>query len=193
VSARIGLRQKAPLTPEDLGIDTQPSGHNGGLIVVGSYVPKTTKQVTELRAQSRDIVECITVSASAIATGSAKERETEITQAARVADLFLAAGKDTLVMTSRQLLTGDSAKENLNIGSKISSALVEIVTRIKTRPRYLLAKGGITSSDLATKAMGAQRAEVAGQALPGVPLWLLGPGSRHPGIPYIVFPGNGLP
>jgi hypothetical protein len=48
------------------------------------------------------------VSASAIATGSAKERETEITQAARVADLFLAAGKDTLVMTSRQLLTGDS-------------------------------------------------------------------------------------
>lgn len=190
VSARIGLRQKAPLTPEDLGIDTQPSGHNGGLIVVGSYVPKTTKQVTELRAQCRDIVECITVSASAIATGSAKERETEITQAARVADLFLAAGKDTLVMTSRQLLTGNSAKENLNIGSKISSALVEIVTRIKTRPRYLLAKGGITSSDLATKAMGAQRAEVAGQALPGVPLWRLGPGSRHPGIPYIVFPGN---
>jgi hypothetical protein len=46
VSARIGLRQKAPLTPEDLGIDTQPSGHNGGLIVVGSYVPKTTKQVS---------------------------------------------------------------------------------------------------------------------------------------------------
>jgi uncharacterized protein YgbK (DUF1537 family) len=54
-------------------------------------------------------------------------------------------------------------------------------------------QGGITSSDLATKAMGAQRAEVAGQALPGVPLWLLGPGSRHPSIPYIVFPGNGLP
>ncbi len=46
MSARIGLRQKAPLTPEDLGIDTQPSGHNGGLIVVGSYVPKTTKQVS---------------------------------------------------------------------------------------------------------------------------------------------------
>jgi hypothetical protein len=44
--------------------------------------------------------------------------------------------------------------------------------------------------------MGARRAEVFGQALPGIPIWKLGAGSRHPGIPYIVFPGepmfNGL-
>eukprot|EP01018_Ginkgo_biloba_P005639 Gb_23165 [translate_table: standard] len=82
------------------------------------------------------------------------------------------------------------ASESLEINSKVSSALVEIVRRIQTRPRYLLAKGGITSSDLATKAMGAHHAEVVGQALPGVPLWKLGPESRHPGVPYIVFPGN---
>ena len=37
--------------------------------------------------------------------------------------------------------------------------------------------------------MGARRVEVTGQALPGVPMWKLGPGSRHPNIPYIVFPG----
>lgn len=24
----------------------------------------------------------------------------------------------------------------------------------------------------------------------GVPLWQLGPESRHPGVPYIVFPGD---
>lgn len=28
-----------------------------------------------------------------------------------------------------------------------------------------------------------------GQALAGVPLWQLGPESRFPGVPYIVFPG----
>ena len=38
--------------------------------------------------------------------------------------------------------------------------------------------------------MGARRAEVVGQALPGIPIWKLGEGSRHPGIPYIVFPGD---
>jgi hypothetical protein len=51
-------------------------------------------------------------------------------------------------------------------------------------------KGGITSSDLATKALEARRAKVMGQALAGVPLWQLGPESRHPGVPYIVFPGH---
>jgi uncharacterized protein YgbK (DUF1537 family) len=29
-----------------------------------------------------------------------------------------------------------------------------------------------------------------GQILPGVPVWRLGPGSRFPGAPYVVFPGN---
>lgn len=42
VSARIGIRPKAPITPIDTGIGKFT---NGGLIVVGSYVPKTTKQV----------------------------------------------------------------------------------------------------------------------------------------------------
>jgi uncharacterized protein YgbK (DUF1537 family) len=51
-------------------------------------------------------------------------------------------------------------------------------------------QGGITSSDLATKALEARRAKVMGQALAGVPLWQLGPESRHPGVPYIVFPGK---
>ncbi|EPS72122.1 hypothetical protein M569_02637, partial [Genlisea aurea] len=50
--------------------------------------------------------------------------------------------------------------------------------------------GGITSSDLVTKALEAKRAKVVGQAFAGVPLWQLGPESRYPGLPFIVFPGN---
>lgn len=42
VSARIGIRTKPPICPRDLGITRDKFG---GLIVVGSYVPKTTKQV----------------------------------------------------------------------------------------------------------------------------------------------------
>lgn len=52
-----------------------------------------------------------------------------------------------------------------------------------------LTQGGITSSDIATKALEAKRAKVMGQALAGVPLWQLGAESRFPGVPYIVFPG----
>lgn len=61
---------------------------------------------------------------------------------------------------------------------------------ISTRPRYVLAKGGITSSDVATRGLGVRRALVLGQIIPGVPVWQLGPESRLPGLAYIVFPGN---
>lgn len=53
---------------------------------------------------------------------------------------------DSSQLPSRKCLQGQGIyvlagkEESLNIGSKVSSALVDIVTRIKTRPRYLLAK-----------------------------------------------------
>jgi uncharacterized protein YgbK (DUF1537 family) len=34
------------------------------------------------------------------------------------------------------------------------------------------------------------RAEVLGPIVPGVPVWKLGPESRFPGMPLVVFPGN---
>ncbi|KAI5562112.1 hypothetical protein BDE02_15G033100 [Populus trichocarpa] len=187
VSTRIGIIPKAPILPKDLGINKE---RKGGLIVVGSYVPKTTKQVEELKLQCGQFLKKLEVSVDKIAMKSLEEREEEINRVAEMANLLLGACKDTLIMTSRELITGKTASESLEINFKVSSALVEIVRRISTRPRYILAKGGITSSDLATKALEAKCAKVVGQALAGIPLWQLGPESRHPGVPYIVFPGN---
>uniref|UniRef100_A0A6N2KNE0 Ketose-bisphosphate aldolase class-II family protein n=1 Tax=Salix viminalis TaxID=40686 RepID=A0A6N2KNE0_SALVM len=187
VSTRIGIIPKAPILPKDLGINKE---RKGGLIVVGSYVPKTTKQVEELKLQCGHFLKKLEVSVDKLAMKSLEEREEEINRVAEMANLFLGASKDTLIMTSRELITGKTACESLEINFKVSSALVEIVRRISTRPRYILAKGGITSSDLATKALEAKCAKVVGQALAGIPLWQLGPESRHPGVPYIVFPGN---
>ncbi|KAJ0105252.1 hypothetical protein Patl1_19593 [Pistacia atlantica] len=187
VSARIGIIPKAPILPKDLGINRET---NGAIIVVGSYVPKTTKQVGELKSQCGHIIRSIEVSVDKVAMKSLEEREEEINRTVEMVDVLLRCRKDTLVMTSRELITGKTPSESLEINFKVSSALVEIVRRITTRPRYILAKGGITSSDTATKALEAKRAKVVGQALAGVPLWQLGPESRHPGVPYIVFPGN---
>ena len=57
---------------------------------------------------------------------------------------------------------------------------------------WLIAKGGITSSDVGTKALGVRRATVAGPLLaPGiVPVWILPADSAVPGLPYVIFPGN---
>ena len=35
-----------------------------------------------------------------------------------------------------------------------------------------------------------RRAKVLGQVLPGIPVWLTGPESLFPDLPYVIFPGN---
>nr|GMD07333.1 putative 3-hydroxyisobutyrate dehydrogenase-like 1, mitochondrial [Ipomoea batatas] len=164
VSARVGIRQIPPISPNDVGINREKSG---GLIVVGSYVPKTTKQVEELKLQFGNVLKTIEISVDRVAMKTSKEREEEINRTVEMADVFLKSRKDTLIMTSRELITGKTASESLEINFKVSSALVEIVQRITTRPRYIIAKGGITSSDIATKALEAKRAKIVGQALAG--------------------------
>ena len=61
---------------------------------------------------------------------------------------------------------------------------------LEIRPRFIIAKGGITSSEVGTKGLKVKRAKVMGQILPGIPVWQTGPESRFPGLPYIIFPGN---
>lgn len=65
-----------------------------------------------------------------------------------------------------------------------------LVERLRAAPAFLIAKGGITSSDIGTKALRVARAEVMGQIRPGIPVWRLGPESKFPGVPYVIFPGN---
>jgi uncharacterized protein YgbK (DUF1537 family) len=102
----------------------------------------------------------------------------------------LAGRRDVVVFTSRELVTGSDGAASLSIGQSVSSALVEVVRRLQHEPRYVVGKGGITASDLATRGMDVRAARVLGQILPGVPAWQLGPHSRWPGMPYVVFPGN---
>ena len=73
-------------------------------------------------------------------------------------------------------------------------ALVEVMRRVdRALPlSFVLAKGGITSSDLATKGLDVRRAEVAGPLLPPgiVPVWILPEENDFPRLPYVIFPGN---
>jgi uncharacterized protein YgbK (DUF1537 family) len=137
----------------------------GGLIVVGSYVPRSTDQVNSLLS-STDILHTEVNVAGLL---NDQLREDEISRVVKKVDQALHKGNDIVIFTGRQLMTAKDAKKSLEIGQKVSQGLISIVKRIKAEPRYILAKGGITSSDIATK---------------------LGDESRFPGLAYIVFPGN---
>jgi uncharacterized protein YgbK (DUF1537 family) len=182
VPVRAGIATRPLLTRKELELpDT-----GGGLFVIGSYVPKTTTQVSYLL--DADDVTAIEIDVQRLLAES--ERMAEISRVIAEVDRSLSGGKDVAIYTSRKLITGADASQSLLIGQRVSAALVAIVQGISVRPRYLLAKGGITSSDVAVKGLNVRRAMVLGQILPGVPVWQTKEESRFPGLTYIVFPGN---
>jgi uncharacterized protein YgbK (DUF1537 family) len=73
---------------------------------------------------------------------------------------------------------------------KISDGVQSLVGRLSITPAFVIAKGGITSSDVGTKALAVKRANVLGQIQPGIPVWQTGEESRFPRTPYVIFPGN---
>jgi uncharacterized protein YgbK (DUF1537 family) len=148
-------------------------------------VPKTSGQVTALLQTG---IRNIEVSVSQLLDDATQQDE--INRVIHQTDDHLQRGEDVVMYTSRTLIAGNDAESSLAIGNRVSESLVAILRSISTQPRYILAKGGITSSDLATKGLGVKRAMVLGQILPGVPVWQLGPETKFPGLPYIVFPGN---
>lgn len=172
--------KKALLTAEDLGV----SGKKGGLVVVGSYVPKTTEQVSHLRANAP--LEAIEVDVSLLLASNQLNSQS----LARRIDDLIQNGRSVLLYTSRTLVSANTPEENLAIGSRVSTFLTDTVQHLSVRPDFLIAKGGITSSDLATKSLQINRAIVQGQILPGVPVWKTGEDSKFANLPYVIFPGN---
>ncbi|MGD2270844.1 MAG: four-carbon acid sugar kinase family protein [Desulfobacterales bacterium] len=182
VRIRSGLSPRPLLTTHDLEL---PDSGNG-LIIVGSYVPKTTDQVHKLLEHQE--ISHTEVSVDLLIDD--KRRLMEIERVTADADRALDHGKDMVIFTSRQHVAGKDAKSSLSIGQKISQGLIAILDKISTKPRYILAKGGITASDVATMGLRIKRAMVCGQIIAGVPVWKLGAESRLPDSAYIVFPGN---
>ncbi|MEM9369040.1 MAG: four-carbon acid sugar kinase family protein [Planctomycetota bacterium] len=182
VQAYAGLAPQPLLSGETIA----DSGARGGLIVVGSYVPKTSAQLACLLENGGNLKSIVLD----VPTLLGDDGRRHIQQTIERVNAQLAMGHDVCLHTSRELILGDSPEQHLAIGTSVSGALVETVCGVEAPLRFLIAKGGITSSDVATKGLAVRRAMVMGQVLPGIPVWKLQNESRKPGLAYVVFPGN---
>jgi uncharacterized protein YgbK (DUF1537 family) len=184
VRALTGTEPAGPLR----GAALRPRGHGTGhgLIVVGSHVGQTSRQLAVLRERAG--VTGVELCVPAIIDG----RQNAAVRAAR--DVAGALRRsDVLLYTSRAVAGGGSAAESLAIARAVSAAVARTVRlSLASRPAWILAKGGITAHDVAVHGLGIRRAEVAGQLFPGL-ISVFRPVDAAPeavGVPYVVFAGN---
>ena len=179
ISDRPLLRREEMVTGES---------RHGGIIVVGSHTKKTTAQLKALKGVEG--IEFIEMNSDLVLTPGALEEEAAAITA-RCSQL-IAQGRTCCVSTKRALLTveNDTPEEALLRSVRISDAVQSCVAGLTATPAFVVAKGGITSSDVGVKALRTRRAWVLGQIRPGIPVWRTDEASRFPGVPYVIFPGN---
>jgi uncharacterized protein YgbK (DUF1537 family) len=185
VRALAGMDPRAPLRSADIWPAGGPPPGGHGLVVVGSHVGQTSRQLAALRA--RGGIASVELDVPAVVAGREVAADT-----ARQVIAALHDG-DVLLYTSRAVATGTDGAGSLAIARTVSAALSRIAGQaLAARPAWIVAKGGITSHDIAQQGLGIRRAEVAGQLFPGV-ISLLRPLDAAPGamgVPYVVFAGN---
>ncbi|MEV4604657.1 four-carbon acid sugar kinase family protein [Amycolatopsis sp. NPDC049253] len=185
VRARVGQDAQPPIDDETLARLVEGDAH--GLVVVGSHVGLTSRQLEYLAARRRFTtveLDVPTILDDRLARQHLRDAVTAATTA--LADSLV------VLRTSRTLVTGRDEAHSLEIARRVSAALTRVAgeTVAARRPSYVVAKGGITSSDVATESLGIDRAWIRGSLLPGiVSLWEPAAGPAQ-GLPYIVFAGN---
>ncbi|MFJ5624719.1 four-carbon acid sugar kinase family protein [Peribacillus loiseleuriae] len=185
VKSIAGISDRPYLSANEIVADDE-SKNNGGFIVVGSHTNKTTSQINELMKSF--LIEQIEINVPKVLDEAT--RAEELNRVCQLVDENISSGRDTLVYTSRDVIIAKDKEENLKISQSVSSSLVEVVQSLKVKPKFIIAKGGITSSDVATKGLEIKYAKILGQAIAGVPVWLTGSEAKFKDTPYIVFPGN---
>lgn len=173
-----------------LGKDSlKATDKNGGIILIGSHVKKTTDQLNCLKELDGKM-DFMEFQVNTVFEENGLEKE--VARTVKLAQERILAGRTVAIYTSRTLLAPENMtpEEKLQISVKISDAVTSIIGKLEVKPRFIIAKGGITSSNVGTKALQVKKARVMGQIKKGIPVWMTGEESKFPGMPYIIFPGN---
>ncbi len=155
-----------------------------GVVVVGSHVKKTTEQLQVLLQQ--DGIEPIEVDVSCLPEQSDRLLGEVLDKVNRAH----AAGKTSLIYTSRVERQFPDQQSRLLFGEQVSGFLMSVVHDLPASTGFVISKGGITSNDMLSKGLALPASRIVGQILAGCSVVLTPPEHRLAQIPVVIFPGN---
>lgn len=151
------------------------------LVVCGSYVDQTTRQLERLLAARPEALVEADVRALA-----GREPAAEVERLAEQTSQRLADDGVAVLATPRARPDGTAS---LEAGERIARGLAGTVARIRPRPPVVVAKGGITAAVVLREGIGSDAADVLGPVAPGVSRWAARWSDGDP-VDYLVVPGN---
>ena len=158
-----------------------PQSGAGILVVCGSYVDQTTRQLERLLAARPEAL----IEADVIALAG-DDPEDERSRLGEGVSRRLELDGAAVLATPRSRPPGTTG---LDAGERIALGLARAVASVRPRPSVIVAKGGVTSAVVLRDGIGADRAEVVGPVLPGVSRWAAEWSDGEP-VDYLVVPGN---
>ena len=148
------ISSKPYLESEDL---FQEESSYGGLVVIGSHVQKSTEQLNRLKV--KESLHFIEFHCNLVVDDT--QFKEEIKRVQLEVNKKIAEGITVVVHTSRERidLGKGRGEEELALSVEISRAVTQFVNHCHPQPRYVIAKGGITSSDVGTNGLEVKKAE----------------------------------
>ena len=174
---------RQPVAAQDMSAFVR--GARPGVVLVGSHVDKSTRQLNQLITDTDVLPLEIDLERM-----SADEDALLQDLLGRV-ETATGAGRGVVLYTSRGERQFASKAERLAFGDRVANLLVRIVQTLPPDIGFLISKGGITSNDTLSKGLALRTARVLGQIRAGCSVVRCPPDHpRYPDLPVVIFPGN---
>ncbi|MBK1717904.1 four-carbon acid sugar kinase family protein [Thiocystis violacea] len=187
-SAASLLTAFAGLPPQPVAADRMSSyvrDGRAGVVLVGSHVAKSTRQLETL-IDTTDVIPVEIDLERLIQNEEALFHE--LLDRLETAQL---ENRGLVLFTSRGERQFPTKADRLAFGERVSGFLVRIVQNLPREIGFLISKGGITSNDTLSRGLALRTARVLGQIHAGCSV-VRCPADhpRYPDLPVVIFPGN---
>ena len=175
-----------PIAPTQMARYTR--NQKPGVVLVGSHVKKTTRQLEYLLQQPG--VTGLEVEVSRLKE-NLDQASAMVAEILSQVNTIYGQGNTAVIYTSRQELVFADTATRLAFGEAVSNLLMDIVRGLPASIGFLISKGGITSNDTLSNGLALTSARLLGQVIPGVSV--VTTGAEHPqfpNLPVVLFPGN---
>jgi len=160
-------------------------GGRPGVVLVGSHVDKTSRQLQHLIEQTAIVPLHVDLDwLTRDEEGLFAELVQQMAEAQHT-------GQGVVLYTSRGERRFDSTAERLAFGERVSAFLMRLVRNMPRETGFLISKGGITSNDTLSSGLALRTARVVGQIRAGCSVVACPEDHpRYPDLPVVIFPGN---